>query len=419
MVSSSNRKKPPKRLYTLGYCIVLVAGFGWFEYSMLGALHDQGRDDPHSREITTTTAASMSIPGQSNLPKIRPKDNIIQNPIEKSVKEATDVSPIKLKPKTSVDVKKPPPPPRDLSEFRNCSLLQPDDVVYTYGPWDGSPIVVESHKLLFFTIPKVGTTVWKQLFRRMEGYTDWMTDQHPLPHAPKRNGLQYLYDYPPMVADHMMTDPSWTRAIFVRDPQERLLSAYLDKGSQNPYMQFHCCTDNKPDNDSTNPNESLLYTKLQCDNPEPHRGPAASQADKETNPPLLSFLDFLTVVVPSCSDPHWNSQSLRIDNKYWPYINFIGHMETMEADAKRLLQQIGAWDDYGSQGWPPKGEIFAGLGTVTHATDSKSKLSIYLDTPQVKKAVERIVEKDYQNQFLNLHKVEFINSSTAVSAVAI
>ena len=34
-------------------------------------------------------------------------------------------------------------------------LVKPDDFVFSDG-WDASPIVVESHKLVFFTVPKAG-----------------------------------------------------------------------------------------------------------------------------------------------------------------------------------------------------------------------------------------------------------------------
>jgi hypothetical protein len=134
--------------------------------------------------------------------------------------------------------------------FANLTVLKHNDPVYQPGPWDGAPIVVEKYKLLFFTIPKVGCTVWKQLFRRVAGYADWQIHQDgknnakkQLPHSPSQNGLTYLYHYPPDKADFMLTDPSWTRAIFVRDPKERLLSAYLDKAvsDKSKYIRHHCC----------------------------------------------------------------------------------------------------------------------------------------------------------------------------------
>ena len=115
--------------------------------------------------------------------------------------------------------------------------------------WDVSPVVLEKFRLIFFTIPKTGTTVFKQLFRRMMGYENWNhVDEiwpYPLPHNPNNNGLVYLYDFPIATANEMMTSPSWTRAIFVRDPIERVLSAYIEKAlrtaADHNYIREHCC----------------------------------------------------------------------------------------------------------------------------------------------------------------------------------
>lgn len=291
-----------------------------------------------------------------------------------------DQQPQKALKQTSVNVKKPPPPKYSNKSFVDCQILRPGDSIYQYGPWDVAPIVVESHKLIFFTVPKVGSTVFKQLFRRMEGYLDYLQDEHPLPHAPKRNGLKYLYDFEPHVADSMLTDPSFTRAIFLRDPKERLLSSYLDKGRQNAYLQFHCCRGASPE----------LYKTLDCANPREHLGPAADRAGD----PLVSFHDFLNFVIPSCSDPHWMPQAYRMEGKYWKYINFVGRFETLENDTRKLLKHIGAWDDYGAVGWP-NGHIFAGSATVSHKTGSSTLLEQFF-TEEAELLAQSLLRRDYE-----------------------
>jgi hypothetical protein len=297
---------------------------------------------------------------------------------------------------TSKTTKKPPPPLRPKSDFAKCRLLAPTDTIYKYGNWDGAPIVLESHKLLFFTVPKVGCTVFKQLFRRIMGYQDWRDDAHPLPHAPPRNGLTYLYEYDPAVADSMLTDPEWTKAIFVRDPKERLLSAYLDKGVQNKYLQFHCCEANR--------HRGALYTKLKCGQFDPHSfgGPNAARKDVGETP-LFTFSEFLGDLYPHCDDPHWHPQHDRVDDKYWQHITFVGHMDSIYADTKRLLNKIHAWEDYGANGWPG-GEIFraAAKDTVSHATDSVQKLKEYY-TPRAEQLADAITDKDY-----NISTLKFV-----------
>ena len=120
-------------------------------------------------------------------------------------------------------------------------VLSSRDITRPGWIWSSVPIVVESHKLIFFTIPKVGSTVFKKLFRRMMGYENWRTKD---PHDPAHNGLDYLNDYSTKQITLMMTSPEWTRAIFVRDPKERFLSAYLDKVRRKDgmYVKHHCCS---------------------------------------------------------------------------------------------------------------------------------------------------------------------------------
>jgi hypothetical protein len=40
-----------------------------------------------------------------------------------------------------------------------------------------------------------------------------------------------------------------------------------------------------------------------------------------------------------------------MEHKYWPYITFVGHMETVYDDSRRFLEQIGASDEHGMSGW--------------------------------------------------------------------
>jgi hypothetical protein len=123
-------------------------------------------------------------------------------------------------------------------------LVHYGDSIYLKGDWDGAPIVLEKFKLIFFASAKFACTTWKQLFRRMMDLPDWNTEEYTnlLPWNPELNGLKDMYDYDQKTASEMMTSPNWTRAIFVRDPKDRFLSAYLDKAVNNPtYMQTKCC----------------------------------------------------------------------------------------------------------------------------------------------------------------------------------
>jgi hypothetical protein len=255
----------------------------------------------------------------------------------------------------------------------NDKLVQQGDFVYLRGDWDGSPVVLEEYKLIFFTSAKVGCTVWKQLFRRIMGEKNWRAEatKQLLPWNPEINGLKYLYDYDRETASHMMTSPEYTRAIFVREPKERLLSAYLDKGVSNPFfVEQKCCR----------------YTRT------------CSQVAKAS---LSNFLDMMQ----TCEDAHWRPQSRRMEAKYWPHINFVGRMESVADDAKRLLMSVGAWDQFGKSGWGQHGNVSifgtkAGGAGRKHATHARERLRQYY-TPTLERNVDFYYASDYANPVLN------------------
>lgn len=262
--------------------------------------------------------------------------------------------------------------------------LEIDDYIYRQGSWDGAPIVVQEYKLLFFTVAKVGCTVWKQLFRRMAGYDNWK-GWNMKSHDPKINGLHYLYDFTLQDANDMLTSKEWTKAIFVREPKARIVSAYLDKGKRKEglYVARHCCGGD-----------------LKC-------GRRASE----------SFAQFINVVLSNTSlcktDPHWIRMTDRIDPKFIPYINFVGRFETLAVDAKRLLQRIGAWDDYGATGWGVNGdEPIFGSNAALHATNATRQLTTFFDSSTTEDLVDTFYAKDLTSDLFRQSAMTRVISST-------
>jgi hypothetical protein len=268
-------------------------------------------------------------------------------------------------------------PQQDAHHPSLVSVLSTD---YISRPaYDSSPIVIEKYKLIFFTTPKVGCTVWKQLFRRIMGFDDWWdpTVDH---HNPKTNGLVYLRDYSLEEATRLMNSPDYTRAMFVRDPKERLVSAFLDKAFSG-YLKTDCCKG------------SII-------------------CEKRAQSSLANFV----TMTRGCNDPHWRPQGRRLDPKFFGTLDFVGHMETSTVNAKALLKRIGAWGSFGKSGWGQDGDesIFASKSAVFHATsegrkDSSSRLRDYF-TEDLEQAVEIIYYSDYHIPQLNLtmKKIEFL-----------
>eukprot|EP00527_Entomoneis_sp_CCMP2396_P006755 CAMPEP_0198145806 /NCGR_PEP_ID=MMETSP1443-20131203/25459_1 /TAXON_ID=186043 /ORGANISM="Entomoneis sp., Strain CCMP2396" /LENGTH=312 /DNA_ID=CAMNT_0043809537 /DNA_START=303 /DNA_END=1241 /DNA_ORIENTATION=+ len=252
-------------------------------------------------------------------------------------------------------------------------LVKGGDSIYYKGEasFDGAPIVVERFKLVFFSIPKVACTQWKQLFRRMENFSDWHVQGGPneLPHNPESNGLTYLYHYNTTYASHIMTSPDWTRAMMVRDPKERFLSAFLDKALSNDhsYIKNVCCR-NDPDVD--------LCVQMASWN----------------------LTGFFNLIQHKCDDDHWKPQDEKLDSKYWAYMDWIGHVESAERDAENLLTKIGAWEDYGATGWGPTGtnHIFQEQGPHNHYTNAANKMWTWY-TPEIETMVEGYYRADYEN----------------------
>lgn len=280
----------------------------------------------------------------------------------------------------------------DRDQRVQTNLVKPGDFIYNLKPenWDAAPIVIPSHRLVFFTVPKVGCTVWKQLFRRMMGQEDWQSQDATLglPHNPQTNQLLYLYNFSLDEASTMMTSPEWTRAIMVREPKQRFLSAFLDKAVSNDhqYIYSRCC-----------PKHHALLEAKYCQDAE------------------YSAAGFLRLAG-MCDDQHWTPQHRRVDFKYWPYMDYVLHAETAAEDAKALLQGVGswneaeqtwtsAWDRYGRSGWGKymNSSIFESQSPEAageHVTLSQFQHWKWL-TPQIEMKVERFYQSDYENPLFN------------------
>ena len=257
--------------------------------------------------------------------------------------------------------------------------IQPKDRIYrgdmTWN-WDAAPIVVEKYNLIFFSVPKVACTTWKLAFRRMEGHKEWKLETPPpeeIPHNPQYNGLKYLSDYSIEEAQRMMTNPNYTKAIFVRDPKARVLSAFLDKGLGN--------------------NGRFVSSKCR------------TNSWSGSNRTFSNFLD----LIQDCHDDHWRPQNDRMEAKYWPFINFVGHFENMQEDSQRLLPRIGAWEAHGETGWGKYGNLSIfekSSNTNKHSTGADDK-QLQWYTPELERRVESYYAGDYNNPLLDLTSAPF------------
>ena len=255
--------------------------------------------------------------------------------------------------------------------------LEDMEYIYERGPWDGAPVVVEEFKLLFFTVPGIASTSFKELLRRMTGLEDYQVSNSSIPHDPSKNGLKYLYDFDEDEAKEMMTSPDWTRAIFVQDPKARAVAAYLDivVNGNDDMIRDRCCQE-----------EGVCLD--------------------ETQESFDKFLD----VVELCCDPHWMPQTHRISNHLWRNINFVGRFESIQDDTAALLDRLEAWDDYGASGWGETGDeaIFESF-VEDDEKDVRDVMSDFYEDENIEIHVEQIYGEDYANEVMGFDRFTLID----------
>ena len=282
----------------------------------------------------------------------------------------------------------------------------------------------------------------------MMGFENYDYHGEGIPHVIGINGLKYLHQYSLEEAEEMLVSDEWTRAMFVRDPKERALSGYLmwkphpptriqlekakrgqiyespidNKGK--PGMLARCCKNiangdynfevlclnhmNTFDGfldmiESPKTIDLAALTREYKAIPEDERNATVTQK-------------FLLRNSPSCPDKHWSPIThWRMEKKFYPQLNFIGHLETAQWDIHRLLNRIGptAWEEFGLSGWGEyrNESMFQSSSTVLHAKGTGDKLLKYYTSVEIEKRVEHIFKDDYENEYLELDRVKIGEAS--------
>jgi len=190
-------------------------------------------------------------------------------------------------------------------------------------------IIIPGAKLAFCGIPKVGITNWLQFIRFVMGAHDYTSFPHGKPDLHSWN-FDLLH---PEVQERIWNDPEWTFAAILRNPAERLLSAYLDKlkvqaGKQGGGIAKHL-----------NFNESFTFDVF-LEYLEKEVPDDLDCTDKQL-PAALTGITWGT-------DPHWRPQvwgcgmSEKIDR-----FDFIGSLDHVEKHSQALLERVGLWESHG------------------------------------------------------------------------
>ena len=226
-------------------------------------------------------------------------------------------------------------------------------LVRSRGRAIGGMWIERRYRFAFRPIQKAGSAVFQQLFHKMRG--DPRYDEPPW-HKP---GIVSMGHCEPEEQVRVLTDPGWTRAVVLRDPFERLLSAYLHKVSGDP----------------------RIARKLTGD-------------EERTEP--LDFSGFVGVLAEPfdprrVSDPHWDPQSKFIADV--SLFNFIIPFDRLGTLGQELLRSLGAWEEHGRVGWGPEREFaFLERNDAPHRMDAYRLLDRFGDE---RDRVAEIYKSDY------------------------
>ncbi|XP_052011808.1 carbohydrate sulfotransferase 9 [Apodemus sylvaticus] len=179
--------------------------------------------------------------------------------------------------------------------------------------------VEDKHKILYCEVPKAGCSNWKRILMVLSGLASSAYNiSHDTVHYGKHLKTLDSFD---LKGVHMRLN-TYTKAVFVRDPMERLVSAFRDK-FEHPNSYYH-----------------PVFGKAIIKKYRPN-----ASAEALNNGSGVKFKEFAYYLLdahrPVGMDIHWE----RVSKLCYPCLinyDFVGKFETLEEDANYFLQLIGA-----------------------------------------------------------------------------
>eukprot|EP01062_Namystynia_karyoxenos_P038937 TRINITY_DN282_c1_g1_i1.p1 TRINITY_DN282_c1_g1~~TRINITY_DN282_c1_g1_i1.p1 ORF type:complete len:585 (+),score=157.66 TRINITY_DN282_c1_g1_i1:80-1756(+) len=236
-------------------------------------------------------------------------------------------------------------------------------------------LISTKHRFILFGLPKVACSEWVRMFDRLWGHVDYNAYDPDGGFAVhfrfgERNRARLTMSMlDKEEATLLMNNKSWTRAVFFRDPAERILSAFLDKFAHNNSYNVRVFRD----------------------------------------PKLFQFQDLVEHVaaegyppngVGAATNVHWRSQMmLHHLYKFLPKFDFVGWSGGM--NARLLLKRLQLWGPYGRHGWGNKSaphlpDAFMGTryGRDGHQTRARDRFRKHV-TPRIEEVLRKAYRLDY------------------------
>ncbi|XP_072305628.1 carbohydrate sulfotransferase 11-like [Eucyclogobius newberryi] len=202
-----------------------------------------------------------------------------------------------------------------LSHTKKRRVLSPSDLKHL--------IVDDKHSLIYCYVPKVACTNWKRVLMVLSSdgqYTDPLSIPASEAHVP--GNLRRMSDLSVSEINHRLR--SYLKFLFVREPFERLVSAYRNKFTRSYNTAFH----------------KRYGTKIiRRHRPNPER-----EAMEKGND--VSFLEFVQYLVDPRTqrEDSYNEHWERVHSLCHPcliHYDVVGKYETLEPDAQAVLKLAG------------------------------------------------------------------------------
>lgn len=205
------------------------------------------------------------------------------------------------------------------SYTRKRRVLIPEDLKHV--------IVDDHHSLLYCYVPKVACTNWKRVLMVLTGVSGSLRDPLAIPanEAHVSGNLRTLSEYSTSQINQRLR--SYLKFVFVREPFERLVSAYRNKFTRSYNTAFH----------------KRYGTKIV----RRHRLDPQPEALERGND--VSFEEFVYYLVDPATqreepfNEHWE----RVHSLCHPcliHYDVVGKYETLEQDSRYVLQLAGVKD---------------------------------------------------------------------------
>ena len=237
-------------------------------------------------------------------------------------------------------------------------------VVWATKPYKPA-IVVEEYKIMWHLIAKNAASSARELLYRMSKDGEVEVDKKV--RYMELWTLKNTTHYSPEKVEEFKNSPNWTRTAILRDPKDRLLSAYLDKEKASHRTDMKI------------PSEFKEWCCFRV----PRVASSKVMTKDECFKHKFSFSEFIEIAK-SCPNTHWYPQHKQVQN--WDYIDFPINFNDIANDTERMFKNVvnNAWNKFG--------KTFQ--NNSRHASDSGSKFRKFY-TPKLEKIVEEMYRDDY------------------------